>query len=64
MAKETVQIPVIDISASNHNAANELLNAAAKYGFVFVENNEAAHTSAKEIHEMFNLVSGSPDYTS
>lgn len=64
MAKETVRIPVIDISASNHNAANELLNAAAKYGFVFVENNEAAPTSAKDIHEMFNLVGDIPDHTS
>ncbi|GAB7347099.1 hypothetical protein MBLNU459_g3228t1 [Dothideomycetes sp. NU459] len=55
MAKPMVRIPVIDISTSNHNAATEMLSAAAEYGFVFVENNEAAHMPPKYVNEMFDL---------
>lgn len=56
MTKETVHIPVIDISISNCNAASEMLAAAAMYGFVFVKNNEAARMPTKDIDEMFDLV--------
>lgn len=54
MASTTLQIPVIDISASNPNAASQLLSSAATYGFVFVENNDAGIPPA-DIKQMFEL---------
>ncbi|KAK4943036.1 hypothetical protein LTR66_003240 [Elasticomyces elasticus] len=51
-AASPVDIPVIDISA--RDAPNQLLNAAAKFGFVFVENNEAG-IDARQISHMFDL---------
>lgn len=54
-ASDVVDIPVIDISASNAQAASELVEAAAKYGFVFVKNNDAG-IAPKEVADMFNLV--------
>ncbi|KAF2105092.1 oxidoreductase [Rhizodiscina lignyota] len=51
---DTVTIPVIDISEENKNAAEDLVDAAAKYGFVFVKNNIAG-IPPSEISQMFNL---------
>ena len=47
-------IPVIDISAANVQASKQLLDAASRYGFVFVENNVAG-IPPKDIDQMFHL---------
>ena len=52
-AAETI-IPVIDISKTNQDAASQLLDAAAKFGFVFIENNEIGIPS-QDISRMFDL---------
>ena len=49
-----VNIPVIDISAENKGAAVQLLDAAAKYGFVFIENNKAG-IPLQDISRIFEL---------
>ena len=51
---DTVDIPVIDIAPTNHDAPKQLLDAATKYGFVFVENDEAI-IPAKDIDQLFSL---------
>lgn len=56
MAKPSAQIPVIDISPSNPDAATQLLDAAANNGFVFVENNAAAAMPPATVKNMFDLV--------
>jgi len=48
------EIPVIEISPSNPNAPKQLLDAAARYGFVFVQNDESVVTS-QGIEQMFDL---------
>lgn len=50
-----VNIPVIDISDSNQNAARQLLDAATDNGFVFLEPNQATGISAGDIDDMFDL---------
>lgn len=55
-SRETVEIPVIDISPSNPNAARDILDAAANFGFVYVENNEAASMPPAGVARMFDLV--------
>lgn len=50
-------IPVIDISPSNKEAASQLLAAATDNGFVFVENNDTVGIAPTDIKDMFNLVS-------
>jgi isopenicillin N synthase-like dioxygenase len=50
-----VKIPVIDISGSNPHAPEQLLSAASKYGFVFVENNSEAGIPPRQIAAMFEL---------
>ena len=52
--KQDSQIPVIDISAANRNAAQEILDAAVRLGFVFIANNDAG-IPASSIDEMFDL---------
>lgn len=47
-------IPVIDISPANHDAPNQLLDAACRFGFVFVANNQAG-ISPRPITDMFSL---------
>jgi isopenicillin N synthase-like dioxygenase len=49
-----VDIPIIDISDRNKNAASELLEAASKYGFVFIENGKLGIPS-KDIAHMFDI---------
>lgn len=51
----SADIPVIDISSSNADAAAQVLAAAANNGFVFVENNSAG-IPANDIENMFELV--------
>lgn len=58
MSKPSAHIPVIDISASNTDAAKQILDAAANNGFVFIENNAAAGMPPAKVIEMFDLVSG------
>lgn len=48
-------IPVIDIADENR-AANDLVDAASRYGFVFVKNSGADEISQKSISDMFSLV--------
>lgn len=52
---DAVNIPVIDISEANENAAADFVDAATKYGFVFVKNN-AAGIAPDEIRRTFALV--------
>lgn len=47
-------IPVIDISSANQDAPKQLLDAACRFGFVFVANNQAG-ISPKLIAELFDL---------
>ncbi|KAK5687337.1 hypothetical protein LTS10_001475 [Elasticomyces elasticus] len=48
----TAEIPVIDIRSSNINAPQQLLEAATRNGFVFVEN---SGLDAKDVDHMFDL---------
>lgn len=54
VADEEAQIPVIDISSANKHAPSQLLDAACRFGFVFVANNEAG-ISPDLIARLFNL---------
>jgi isopenicillin N synthase-like dioxygenase len=47
-------IPIIDISSNNGNAASQLLEAASGYGFVFIENGEDG-IPPKDIQHMFDI---------
>lgn len=55
MDTSNAQIPVIDVSPSNANAPEQLLSAASRYGFVFIENSTEAGIPPQEIAEMFKL---------
>lgn len=55
MNNTDADIPVIDISRSNPRAPEQLLSAASKYGFVFVENNPEAGIPPLDIANMFDL---------
>lgn len=50
-----MEIPVIDISPSNDNAPPQLLDAAATYGFVFIENSDGVGIPPDDISRMFDL---------
>lgn len=50
-----MQIPVIDISSKNSNASSKLLDAAARYGFVFIENSNDAGIAPNDISRIFEL---------
>lgn len=47
-------IPIVDISESNPDAAEQLLTAASTYGFVYVQNNQAGVSPAL-IADIFSL---------
>ncbi|TKA69823.1 hypothetical protein B0A55_07504 [Friedmanniomyces simplex] len=51
---EAARIPVIDIRPSNADAPKQLLDAATRYGFVFIENNEIG-IAPEDIDHMFDL---------
>lgn len=55
MVSSQADIPIIDIGPQNANAPQELLSAASRYGFVYIENNAEAGISPESIHEMFEL---------
>ncbi|THW09459.1 iron/ascorbate family oxidoreductase [Aureobasidium pullulans] len=55
MSKESADIPVIDISPSNPEAAKQILAAAENNGFLFIENNAAAGMPPAKVDEMFDL---------
>jgi isopenicillin N synthase-like dioxygenase len=55
MEMSNANIPVIDVSPSNPDAPNQLLSAASKYGFVFIENSPEAGIPPQQIAEMFEL---------
>lgn len=55
MGISQADIPIIDISPSNVKAPEELLSAASRYGFVYVENNAEAGILPQAIHDMFEL---------
>jgi len=55
MSTSQAQIPVIDVGPSNPDAPQQLLSAASKFGFVFVENNNAAGIPAQDAADMFDL---------
>jgi hypothetical protein len=50
---ETVQIPVINLSSES--AANDILDAASTFGFVYI-NNDRTVISPTDIQSMFDLV--------
>lgn len=50
-------IPIIDISSSDEQAARELLAAARDNGFAYIKNNHATGISVEDIQRMFDLVS-------
>ncbi|KAG8630970.1 hypothetical protein KVT40_000110 [Elsinoe batatas] len=49
------EIPVIDISSGNTDAARQLLAAATDNGFAFIKNNDATGLSPSDIQSMFDL---------
>ncbi|KAK5137278.1 hypothetical protein LTR08_000248 [Meristemomyces frigidus] len=51
---ESALIPVIDIRPNNPNAAQQLLEAAANHGFVFIENEDTGIEPA-DVNRMFEL---------
>lgn len=53
-SNQQAKIPTIDISSSNKNSASQLLDAASKYGFVFIENDENG-IPPQDIAHMFDL---------
>lgn len=52
--EDQLQIPVIDISSANKDAPKQLLDAACRFGFVFIANNQAG-IALDLIAELFNL---------
>jgi hypothetical protein len=50
-----VTIPVIDISSPSLDVAEDILEAASTYGFVFVKNHEVG-IPPEDIQRMFDLV--------
>lgn len=55
MAMSSISIPIIDTRPENPQAAQQLLDAAAEYGFVFVDNNAATGITPAAIEHMFHL---------
>ena len=51
-----VDLPIIDVSSSDMQAAKDIVNAASTYGFVFVKGYESL-ISESNIGDMFSLVS-------
>jgi len=55
-AEADVQIPVIDIADPTLKTGEELVDAATRYGFVFVRN-QGSDISPPEIDRIFETVS-------
>lgn len=52
---DKVDIPVLDISTPNAQVGRELVDAAARYGFVFIRN-QGSEIPPTEIGQAFELV--------
>ncbi len=50
----SASIPVIDISAPSPQVARQVLDAATKHGFLFIQNHDLI--SPQDIRDMFDLV--------
>jgi hypothetical protein len=51
------ELPIIDVSSSDLQAAKDILNAACTYGFVFIKGYESIIPES-DINDMFSLVYG------
>ncbi len=49
-----LQIPVVDISTKNPQASTQLLDAASRYGFVFIENSHIG-IPGQDVSDIFDL---------
>jgi len=52
---EALSLPIIDVSSSDSQTAKDILDAASRYGFVFIKNYES-YLSSEQITAMFSLV--------
>jgi len=59
MGQETSPIPVIDISEPSEQTGHDLVDAAARYGFIFIKS-KSVGISADVINQMFALVCQQP----
>lgn len=50
-----VKIPVVDLTSPG--AAQELLDAAVKYGFIFVKHVDELELTVDDVNAMFDIVS-------
>ena len=55
--KDNFRIPVLDISSPAVEPARQLVNAAEKYGFIFIRN-QYGEMQSSDIDSMFQLVRG------
>ncbi len=55
MGQEASPIPVIDISKPSEQTGHELVDAAARYGFIFIKS-KSVGISADALDQMFALV--------
>lgn len=55
-AKESIQLPVLDVSQPGPETAKDLIEAVKNYGFVFIKNNHSEIPVA-DVDNMFALVS-------
>jgi hypothetical protein len=55
-AKESIQLPVLDVSEPGSGTPKELVEAVKNYGFVFIKNNHS-EIPVEDIDNMFGLVS-------
>lgn len=55
-AKESIQLPVLDVSQPGPETAKHLIEAVKNYGFVFIKNNHS-EISVADVDTMFGLVS-------
>jgi len=57
---EDVNIPIVDLTLSS--AAKELLDAAVKYGFVFIKHVDSLGLTRKDADALFVTVSCCPNF--
>lgn len=55
-AKESIELPILDVSQPGPETAKDLIEAVRNYGFVFIKNNHSEIPVA-DVDEMFALVS-------
>lgn len=54
-SKDQIDLPVLDISTPNAQVGRELVDAAVRYGFVFIRN-QGSEIPPTEIDQAFELV--------